>query len=207
MLDAAQIKDCADPSLTPAIVEQFVTAAGSADPLAVTVRSGGRLILVPKAKSPDEAMDIVRQYTGKAVVRVGLTQFPAGVGVKDLADLKPDLIDACQNLRKGTAMFAKIIRIVAKWYGNPKSDDVFPQIFEDSVYAWKTGVFEGVGVFQADDPGGAIINQTELKDGGETEFVDEATPSQTDAEPQELEEVGKAGMRIDLSRIGGQKGL
>ncbi|APG93234.1 conjugal transfer protein TraH (plasmid) [Sinorhizobium americanum] len=29
MLDAALIKDCAHPSLKPAIVEQFVTAAGS----------------------------------------------------------------------------------------------------------------------------------------------------------------------------------
>lgn len=34
MLDAAVIKDCADPSLKPAIVEQFVAAAGSTDPIA-----------------------------------------------------------------------------------------------------------------------------------------------------------------------------
>ncbi|CCM80104.1 MULTISPECIES: TraH family protein [Rhizobium] len=204
MLDAALIKDCADPSLKPAIVEQFVTAAASADPLAVTVRSGGRLILVPKARSPDEAMDIVRQYAGKAVVRVGLTQFPAGVGVKDPADLKPDLVDACQNLRMGTVMFAKIMRIVAKWYGNPKSADAFPQIFEDAVFAWKTGEFEGVSVFQAEDPGGPITNQAEPNDGGETEPADEETPAQTDVEPRESQEVGKAEMRIDLSRIGGK---
>lgn len=49
MLDAALIKECADPSLKPALIEQFVMAAGSDDPLAVTVKSGGRLILVPKA--------------------------------------------------------------------------------------------------------------------------------------------------------------
>lgn len=143
MLDAALIQQCADPSLKPAIVEQFVTAAGANGPLAVTVKSGGRLILVPKATTQDEAMAIVRQYVGQAVVRVGLTQFPAGVGVKDAADLKPDLVDPCENLRKGTAMFAKVLRIVAKWYGNPKNDDVFPQIFDDAVYAWKTGEFEG----------------------------------------------------------------
>lgn len=85
MLDAALIKECADPSLKPAIVEQFVMAAGSVDPLAVTVKSGGRLVLIPKAASTEEAMAIVRQYAGQAVVRVGLTQFPAGVGVKEPA--------------------------------------------------------------------------------------------------------------------------
>ncbi|AGB73797.1 MULTISPECIES: TraH family protein [Rhizobium] len=202
MLDAALIKDCADPSLKPAIVEQFVAAAGSADPLAVTVRSGGRLILVPKARSPDEAMDIVRQYAGNAVVRVGLTQFPAGVGVKDLADLKTDLVDACQNLRKGTAMFAKVLRIVAKWYGDPKSDDVFRQIFEDALYAWKAGEFEGVGVFQAQDPGASI----ELPRQSEARSVDEppATATTPEMRTKVNEVIGQAGIRIDLSRIGGK---
>ena len=129
MIDPALIKECADPSLKPAIIEQFVMAAGSDDPLAVTVKSGARLILVPKATSTEEAMAIVRQYAGQAVVRVGLTQFPAGVGVKEATDLKPDLVDPCQNLRKGTAMFAKVLRLVAKWYGNPTSKDVFPADF------------------------------------------------------------------------------
>ncbi len=50
-------------------------------------------------------------------------------------------------------MFAKVLKIVGKWYGNPTSKDVFPQILEDAVYAWKTGEFEGVHVFQAEDPG------------------------------------------------------
>lgn len=148
-------------------------AARSDDPLAVTVKSGGRLILVPKAASTEEAMVIVRQYAGQAVVRVGLTQFPAGVGVNEAIDLKPDLVDPCQNLRKGTAMFAKVLRIVAKWYGNPTSKDVFPQIFEDAVYAWKTGEFEGASVFQAEDPGGTLVNQEESQaDKSEANTVD-----------------------------------
>ena len=71
MLDADLIAKCADPALTPAIVEQFVEKAGSPDPLTITVKSGGRLILVPKPKTPDEAMDIVREHVGRAVVRVG----------------------------------------------------------------------------------------------------------------------------------------
>ena len=203
MLDAALIKECADPSLKPAIIEQFVMAAGSDDPLAVSVKSGGRLILVSKAASTEEAMAIVRQYAGQAVVRVGLTQFPAGVGVKEPADLKPDLVDACQNLRKGTAMFAKVLRIVAKWYGNPTSKDAFPRIFEDAVYAWKTGEFEGVGVFQAEDPGNSetMENVTPPSD-------NRAISANHDGENAESSEqgqgVGSAEMRIDLSRIGGK---
>lgn len=109
-MDPAFIKECADPSLKPAIVEQFVAAVGTGDPLAITVKSGARLILVPRPKSLDEAMGIVRQYVGQAVVRVGVTQFPAGLGVKDVADLSSDLVEPCENLRKGTAMFAKILR-------------------------------------------------------------------------------------------------
>lgn len=202
MLDEALIKECADPSLRPAIVEQFVTAAGSADPLAVTVRSGGRLILVPKAASVEEAMAIVRQYAGQAVVRVGLTQFPASVGAKEPADLKPDIVDACLNLRQGTAMFAKVLKIVAKWYGNPTSKDVFPQIFEDAVYAWKTGEFEGVHVFQAEDPGTAVEAPQNGEDPAEEE---NAQAKQKEVQSEREQEVGRAGMRIDLSRIGGQQ--
>lgn len=114
MLDAALIKECADPSLRPAIVEQFVQAAGSDYPLAVTVKSGGRLILVPRPTTPEEALEIVRENIGGSVVRVGLTQIPAGIGMKDTSELKTDLVDPCANLRMGTAMFAKILRIVAK---------------------------------------------------------------------------------------------
>ncbi|MFN7093526.1 MAG: TraH family protein [Allorhizobium sp.] len=202
-MDAAFLKECADPSLKPAIVEQFVAAVGPGDPLAVTVKAGGRLILVPKPKSPDEAMEIIRQYVGQAVVRAGLTQFPAGVGLKDASELKPDLIEPCENLRMGTKMFSKIMRIVAKWYGNPTSNEVFPQIFEDAVYAWNSGQFEGQSVFQAEDPGGTIINRRQ----GAPDTADEpadATPSQTEADPSDEKEIGTAGIRIDLSRIGGQ---
>ncbi|QLL64253.1 TraH family protein [Sinorhizobium mexicanum] len=202
MFDVALIQQCADPSLKPTIVEQFVSAAGSSDPLAVTVKSGGRLILVSKANSPDQAIAIVRQYVGQAVVRVGVTQLPAGIGIKDAADLKPDLVDPCENLRKGTAMFAKVLRIVAKWYGNPKSDEVFPQIFDDAIYAWKTGEFEGVRVFQAPDPGGSATT-----DSASSSDADAADSSPEDAATESADKdrsFGSANMRIDLSRIGGK---
>lgn len=201
MLDAALIKECADPSLKPAIVEQFVQAVGSDDPLAITVKSGGRLILVPKPKTPEEAIEIVRENIGGSIVRVGLTQIPAGIGLKDASELKADLVDPCANLRMGTTMFAKILRIVAKWYGNPTSDEVFPQLFDDAVHAWQTGKFEGESVFQAEDPGGAVVQKSE--DGHDAEEAPEA-----DATPEEKEEPSKpddADIRIDLTRIGGQK--
>lgn len=218
MLDADLIAKCADPALTPAIVEQFVEKAGSPDPLAITVKSGGRLILVPKPKTPDEAMDIVRDHVGGAVVRVGLTQFPAGVGIKDASELKADVVDPCENLRMGTRMFAKIMRIVAKWYGNPASKEVLPQILEDAFYSWKTGEFEGVGVFQAEDPGTgwkvppaatSVSRDSDETDTGDTTLRDE-TDNQTDdmpgaEEPQPEEDAEGAGIRIDMSRVGGQK--
>lgn len=203
MLDAALIEKCADPSLTPAIVEQFVRAAGSVDPLAVTVKSGGRLILVPKPKTPDEAMTIIRDHVGRAVVRVGLTQFPAGVGVKDASELPFGLVDPCENLRMGTKMFAKIMCIVAKWYGNPTSKEVLPQIFEDAVYSWKTGEFEGVGVFQAEDPQAGCRPP-------DTETDAESPPQEEEGDGAEEEhrapsaDVGKAEIRIDLSHINGK---
>lgn len=200
MLDAALIKECADPSLKPAIVEQFVQAAGSDDPLAVTVKSGGRLILVPRPTTPEEALEIVRENIGGSVVRVGLTQIPAGIGLKDASELKTDLVEPCANLGMGTAMFAKILRIVAKWYGSPTSEEVFPQLFDDAVHAWRTGTFEGESVFQAEDPGGGVV-QTVAPTSGEIESDADIVPKNS---TEESDEPNSAGIRIDLSRIGGK---
>ncbi len=202
MLEAALVKECADPSLKPAIVQQFVQAVGSDDPLAITVKSGGRLILIPKPKTPEEAIEIVRENIGGSVVRVGLTQIPAGIGLRDASELKADLVDPCANLRMGTMMFAKILRIVANWYGNPTSEEVFPQLFDDAVHAWQTGKFEGESVFQAENPGGAVVPKSE-------EAVDDAEEApEAEATPQEKDEPSKpddAGIRVDLTRISGQK--
>lgn len=205
MLDAALIEKCADPSLPPAIVEQFVQAAGSPDPLAITVKSGGRLVLVPQPKSPDEAMEIVRQNVGRAVVRVGLTQFPAGVGITDASELTTDLVDPCENLRMGTTMFSKIMRIVAKWYGNPTESEVLPQIVEDTVHSWETGEFEGESVFRAEDPSTdwKIRDVTRTSENPEHEKVADDVAGEQDKQPAEAD-TGTAGIRIDLSRINGK---
>ncbi|EUB98286.1 TraH_2 family protein [Rhizobium sp. CF080] len=200
-MDAAIIEKCADPSLKPAVVEQFVEEVGSTDPLAVTVNLGGRRILVPKPSSPGEALDIVRQHVGKGVVRVGITQYPAGVGIGTVSDLPRGLVDACENLRMGTQLFAKVVRIVARWYGNPTDKGVLPPVFEDAIYAWKTGYFEGVNVFQADDPGRSLT--VDLLDSSDqkpthSEEADRTTGSRSSSsEPG----IGNAAIRIDLSRI------
>ena len=80
-----------------------------------------------------------------------------------------------------------------------------PQIFEDAVYAWKSGEFEGESVFQAEDPGGPVTGEQVEPDPSEDRNAVEKDPVPA-AEKQQLEQndVGRAGMRIDLTRIGGK---
>ncbi|WP_064694913.1 TraH family protein [Rhizobium aegyptiacum] len=207
MVDAALIQQCADPTLKPAIVEQFIERAGSEDPLAVTVRSGNRVVLVPKATNSEEALALIRDNLGRNTVRVGITQYPAGLGILEAGALKPDLVDACANIRMGTALFAKVYRVVAKWYGNPTNKDVLPQVFDDAIIAWQTGYFEGAAVFRTEDPGEE--EGTEPKPTRRDTADTQAGLSETEAEsaaPAEAaaSDANKAGIRIDLSGIGGR---
>lgn len=196
MIDAVLIQQCADPSLKPAIVERFIAVAGSTDPLAITVRSGDRVVLIPKPTTPDEAMALVREHLGKAVVRVGITQYPAGLGAKEVSELQLDLVDACENIRIGTALFGKVYRIVTAWY-RAEPDEAF----EDAILAWQSGHFEGKAVFTEPDPGeGMSADPVERQPEAEAETPVAATEPDTDdghaADPN------KAGIRIDLSGIG-----
>ncbi len=203
MIDQALIEKCADPSVTPAIVEQFVSAAGTDDPLTLTVKSDGRLLLIPKPKSVDEGLVVLREYVGKAGVRVGITQLPAGIGTTDVSQLDGSLFDACTNLRTGTAMFAKVARIVTRWYGSPTDKDILPQMVDDTIFAWKTGYFEGTEVFQAADPGGATFFSGKAdKSDAHAALSKDAEPDQPAPLDPKKEDPGDAGMRIDLSRIG-----
>ncbi|KAA3498010.1 conjugal transfer protein TraH [Rhizobium rhizogenes] len=207
MIDAALIQQCADPGLKPAIVEQFIERAGSQDALAVTVRSGNRVVLVPRPSTPAEAMALIGQHVGRNVVRVGITQYPAGLGVVEAGELKPDLVDACVNLRMGTALFAKVYRIVTKWYGNPSEKEVLPQVFDDAIIAWQTGYFEGTAVFRAPDPREVRINEpSSRKEDKETGqrigngAVEDPNPADNfSADPN------NASIRVDLSGIGGRR--
>lgn len=212
MVDAALIQQCADPGLKPAIVERFIERAGSQDPLAIAVRSGNRVVLVPRPTTPDEAMDLIRQHVGRNTVRVGVTQYPAGLGVVEAGELKADLVDACANLRMGTTLFTKVYRIVTKWYGNPTTEDVIPQVFDDAIIAWQTGYFEGTAVFRAPDPG--KVELATPKGGEPRREGDEPVNSSGDqarastdqpAEQDQQSDPNKAGIRVDLSGIGARR--
>ena len=77
MVDAALVHACADPALKPAIVERFLDKVGTTDPLAVSIRNGNRVLLVPPPKTLDEGLTLVRRWVGEAEVRVGITRYPA----------------------------------------------------------------------------------------------------------------------------------
>ncbi|MBY2918429.1 conjugal transfer protein TraH [Rhizobium leguminosarum] len=207
MVEAALIQQCADPALKPAIAEQFIERAGSEDPLTVTVRSGNRVVLVPKATNSKEALALIRDNLGRNTVRVGITQYPAGLGILEAGALKPDLVDSCANIRMGTALFGKVYRVVAKWYGNPTDKDVLPQVFDDAIIAWQTGYFEGAAVFRTQDPGEekraepqpARLDAADTQAGLPENEAETAVPAEAAAA-----DANKAGIRIDLSGIGGR---
>ncbi|TPP05038.1 TraH family protein [Rhizobium glycinendophyticum] len=205
MLDAVLIQQCADPSLKPAIVEQFIAKAGSQDPLAITVRSGNRVVLVPKPTTAEEALALIRDNLGRNTVRVGITQYPAGLGIVEAGQLKPEMVEPCENIQMGTALFAKVFRIVMKWYGNPTAKEALPQVMDDAVIAWQTGYLEGVAVFRAEDPGQekitrpATANQEESKNSADSKDDSAAAILATEAGASDP---NKAGIRVDLSGIG-----
>lgn len=205
MVDAALIQQCATPGVPPAIIEQFIAAAGASNPLAVTVRSGNRAILITPPKSPDEAMALMQRHVGRAIVRVGITQYPAGVGISDISQLSPDLVDACKNIRLGTALFGKVYRIVVKWYGRPMQE-----AFDEALIAWRTGTFEGQAIFTAEDPGPvAHIRPPAMASAPEARPQEAETPERTPGgdvprpgRSDQAENPHRAGIRIDLSRVG-----
>ncbi len=138
--------------------------------------------------------------------------------MKDVSEIDDGLVDPCSNLRNGTAMFAKIMRIIARWYGDPKEDAKLPQIFDDAVVSWQTGEFQGIGVFQAEDPQPVEMRRLEKPDGEERKTTapekgisDEtatiaSAPATTSADSQDASDTApeKAGIRIDLTGIGGR---
>jgi hypothetical protein len=203
MLDAALIQQCADPSLKPAVVEQFIAKAGSQDPLAVTVRYGNRVVLVPKPITPEEALALIRDNLGRNTVRVGITQYPAGLGILEAGELKPDMVEPCENIRIGTALFAKVFRIVMKWYGNQTAREVMPQVMDDAVLAWQTGYFEGEAVFRVEDQRQEKSDRVETFDLNEGGLGGTGSTQDGDGTESKASEPNSAAIRIDLSRIGG----
>ncbi|KKB07173.1 conjugal transfer protein TraH [Devosia geojensis] len=200
MIDAELIQQCADPSLKVEIVQKFIEEAGAADHLTVTVRAGQHIVLVPKPTTEDEAMQLIQQNLGQSIVRVGVTQYPAGLGIQDLSELSPYVLDPCKNIGMGTALFAKVYRIVTKWYGAPAQEAL-----EDAILAYKTGWFEGKQVFYETDPGGTDL-ATRPAAGRKGENAEQdaqvaAGGNAQSAQPVSEEDPNKAGIRIDLSGI------
>jgi hypothetical protein len=196
MIDAAILEQCADQSLRPAIVERFIQAAGTIDPLAITVSVGNRAILVPTPRAVDDAMATAQGYLGEAAVRVGITQYPAGLGISDASEIDPRLFESCANVEMGTELFARVYRIVTDWYGSEPEE-----AFEDALNAWRSGWFEGRSVFHEPDPGvyapAVTVAQESAKDeAGDAQHEDFQPARETaDRDPNH------AGNRIDLSAI------
>ncbi|NKQ85625.1 hypothetical protein E0H62_30145 [Rhizobium leguminosarum bv. viciae] len=92
-------------------------------------------------------------------------------------------------------------------HGGPTAKEVLPQVFDDAIIAWQTGYFEGVAVFRAEDPGDAKLAQPKpvRRYGADAQ----AGPPESEGEsavPAEAvaSDANKAGIRIDLSGIGGR---
>jgi hypothetical protein len=117
-MDIELIKQCADERLTPAIVEKFVSAVG-AEPLSVKVTIDSKAVLLPKIENTIQAADLVAAYVGKADVRFGITQVPAGVEPVTVAAVDETLFEPCKNLSIGTEIFAGIYDAL----GDPWSGD------------------------------------------------------------------------------------
>lgn len=202
MLEAQLINECADPALTPAIVEQFVQSVGSDDALAITVNRTGKRVLVRRPKTAIEALQTVREHMDHADVRVGITQIPVGpFGEYEHTALTERIFDPCENLRLGTALFAKIARIVTKWYGYPTDETLLPQLLDDALHAWKTGRFETVSVFGAEDVDGrTFFGPTTKEDKRKSVVVNNDVSVETYSQSGKSE-IDHAEMRINLSKI------
>lgn len=202
MFDAALIQQCADPGLEIAIVERFLNEAGSDNPLSVRITAGNKIILPEPPRTPDEAVSLIQRFVGEASVRVGITNYPAGYGVSDAAQITADIVDACTNIRMGTALFGKVYRIVAH-----AQDGTGRAVFSAAIQAWQSGAFEGRYVFGVPDPGPLPVEQ-ETPQGSDNpampdvDDLEAAEAGNETAQSAVVEDPHKAGIRIDLSGIG-----
>ncbi|WP_157016842.1 lysozyme family protein [Mesorhizobium xinjiangense] len=205
MFELALIQQCADPGVEIGIVERFISEVGSDNPLAVRITSGNRVILPEAPQTPDAALRLIAHYLGQAVVRVGITQYPAGHGITDASELNSDLLDACGNIQMGSTLFGKVYRIVAHAHGETSAE-----VFTEALKAWQTGMFEGRYVFGEEDPGPLPTDD---------EAADRAQPAEhTDEQESPTPDIGEAsggdgmgddpnqaGIRVDISGLTGER--
>lgn len=199
MIDPELIQLCADPRLEIEIVQQFVSEMNAADHLTIHVAQGNRTILVPKPETIEQAIATTREWVGQATVRVGLTQYPVGLGITDPSEIGYELFDSCENLRMGTELFGKVLRVVTQWYGGPAEP-----AFDDAIYAYRTGWFEGERIFYAEDPAEGDV-AVPARSASQVEVEPDGSPTQAEAGPKEQpfsdQDPNSASVRIDLSGI------
>ncbi|MAA99405.1 MAG: conjugal transfer protein TraH [Stappia sp.] len=189
MIDVDLIQQCADPRIEVAVVRQFVAEMNAPDHLTIRVFQGDKMVLVPAPKSAEQAVETTRQWVGKASVRVGLTQYPAGLGVSDPSEIGMELFDTCDNLRLGTELFGKVLRIVSERHEGSEAPG-----FEMAVKAYFTGWFEGEQVFYLKDPEPARTGEAMPAQGAVSRAdADAARETAAPADPNLAE------IRIDLS--------
>lgn len=148
MFDAAFLEQCADPGVKIEIVERFIVAVGTENPLAISITLGNRIILPEPPKTAEEAVRLTQRFVGAAIVRAGVTRFPVGVGTSEASEITADLFDTCKNIGMGTALFGKVYRVVAHAHGAEDGTTL-----RGALEAWSTGQFEGAYVFVEPDPG------------------------------------------------------
>ena len=199
MIDAVLIHQCTDSKIEIAIIERFIAEAGSDNPLSVTITVGDRIILPEPPRNADDAVRLIRRFVGQATVRVGITQYPAGYDVSDTTEISADLVDACQNIRMGSALFGKVYRIVAHARGEDGSD-----IFREALAAWRTGMFQDAYVFGEADPG-PLSGEENVSIEDSPEAMADSDSDRTTSMSEQNFDPYAAGIRVDLSTLKGQK--
>ncbi|WP_286145782.1 conjugal transfer protein TraH [Labrenzia sp. CP4] len=153
--------------------------------------------------SGTDPMKLVQDHLGKAVVRVGITQYPVGIGITDKSQVTADVFDACNNIKIGTALFARVYKIVTKWYGAP-----VPEAFTDAIEAYQTGYFDGEYVFMAEDTGESVelgVPDRSVSEEGAMETESEIAGSDPKNELRQqlwAQDPNKVDIGVDLSGIG-----
>lgn len=109
------------------------------------------------------------------------------------------MVDECENIRIGTTLVANVYSTVVKWYGSQ-----VPEAFDDAIFAWNTGYFEGKPVFLASDPG---IAHEQIAD-PDPQQVNDTVPGEVvpkDTNGHEMRSIRRSDPRIDLSRTNGTR--
>ena len=158
--------------------------------------------LIQQCADPRLNVEIVQQFVEQIGAADHLT-ITVKQGERVILVPKPKTVEqAIATTREwvGTELFGKVYRIVTKWYGNPR-----PEAFNDAIWAYGTGWFEGEQVFYADDPTEMDVampappsDRVEVGQDDSVETGESGGPSEP---PFSDEDPNRASIRFDLSGI------